>query len=169
MDSFFLKKSKTRNWFGHCQIATRQFVIDQGVSIVQAFLKQENVVVLSHPPYSPDLVPCDFFLFQRLKISFCGGGRGNYTALQYSCVFIVHIEKTMRTPSKIGLENLNFAYLLEVNTSSGLNKIFIEIYQEYIFMTFDAFIFKRSSYTVLSTRTSFLYLNSVRSPKRSVG
>ena len=75
----------------------------------------------------------------------------------------------MRTPSKIGLENLNFAYLLEVNTSSGLNKIFIEIYQEYIFMTFDAFIFKRSSYTVLSTRTSFLYLNSVRSPKRSVG
>ena len=23
--------------------------------------------VLNHPPYSPDLSPCDFFLFSRLK------------------------------------------------------------------------------------------------------
>lgn len=29
--------------------------------IVQDYLKQEKVVELPHPPYSPDLVPCDFF------------------------------------------------------------------------------------------------------------
>ena len=35
--------------------------------LVQDFLKEENVVQLSHPPYSPDLSPCDFFLFPLLK------------------------------------------------------------------------------------------------------
>ena len=33
----------------------------------QRYLKQEKVVELPHPPYSPDLAPCDFFLFRRLK------------------------------------------------------------------------------------------------------
>ena len=31
--------------------------------LVQDFLKEEKVVQLSHPPYSPDISPCDFFLF----------------------------------------------------------------------------------------------------------
>ena len=30
---------------------------------VAQFLKSENVSVLSHPSYSPDLAPCDVFLF----------------------------------------------------------------------------------------------------------
>ena len=40
-------------------------------AIVTAFLKKEKVTVLPHPPppppppYSPDLAPCDFFLFPR--------------------------------------------------------------------------------------------------------
>ena len=36
-------------------------------TIVTAFLKKEKVTVLPHPPYSPDLAPCDFFLFRKLK------------------------------------------------------------------------------------------------------
>ena len=36
-------------------------------AIVTAFLKKEKVTVLPHPPYSPDLAPCDFFLFLKLK------------------------------------------------------------------------------------------------------
>ncbi len=31
------------------------------------FLAQENVQLVSHPPYSPDLAPCDFFLFPKVK------------------------------------------------------------------------------------------------------
>lgn len=31
------------------------------------FLKKKGLTVLPHPPYSPDLAPCDFFLFPRLK------------------------------------------------------------------------------------------------------
>ena len=35
--------------------------------VVKSFLASEKVKVLNHPPYSPDLTPCDFFLFPRLK------------------------------------------------------------------------------------------------------
>ncbi|XP_060568938.1 histone-lysine N-methyltransferase SETMAR-like [Ruditapes philippinarum] len=35
--------------------------------IVKKFLESKRVTVLNHPPYSPDLAPCDFFLFPRLK------------------------------------------------------------------------------------------------------
>ena len=36
-------------------------------ALVQDFLKEEKVVQLSHPLYSPDLSPCDVFLFPLLK------------------------------------------------------------------------------------------------------
>ena len=35
--------------------------------VVKSFLASEKVGVLNHPPYSPGLSPCDFFLFPRLK------------------------------------------------------------------------------------------------------
>jgi len=35
--------------------------------VVTKYLKQERVNVLPHPPYSPDLAFCDFFLFSNLK------------------------------------------------------------------------------------------------------
>ena len=34
---------------------------------VKSFLASEKMKVLINPPYSPDLSPCDFFLFRRLK------------------------------------------------------------------------------------------------------
>ena len=40
--------------------------------IVTEFLKAEKVTVLPHPAYSPDLAPCDFFLFPKLKFHLSG-------------------------------------------------------------------------------------------------
>jgi hypothetical protein len=31
------------------------------------FLTKNSMIHLLHPPYSPDLAPCDFFLFPRMK------------------------------------------------------------------------------------------------------
>ena len=31
------------------------------------FLANKNITVLEHPPYSPDLAPCDFCLFPKIK------------------------------------------------------------------------------------------------------
>ena len=39
---------------------------------VQEFLAQKQVCVLNHPPYSPDLSPCDYFLFSKLKLPLKG-------------------------------------------------------------------------------------------------
>ena len=36
------------------------------------FWKEQGDYVLEHSPYSPDLVPCDFFLFPRLKKNLAG-------------------------------------------------------------------------------------------------
>jgi len=39
---------------------------------VQEFLARKQVCVLHHPLYSPDLSPCDYFLFPKLKLPLKG-------------------------------------------------------------------------------------------------
>jgi transposase len=39
---------------------------------IQQFLAKKQVPVLHHAPYSPDLAPCDLFLFPKLKHSLKG-------------------------------------------------------------------------------------------------
>ena len=39
---------------------------------VQEFLARKQVCVLHHPPYSPDLSPCDYFLFPKQKLPLKG-------------------------------------------------------------------------------------------------
>ena len=58
---------------------------------VQEYLKGSGLDVLVHPPYSPDLSLCDFWLFPRLKEmlaghrfeSRCGIGSAVYQCLQH--------------------------------------------------------------------------------------
>ena len=58
---------------------------------VQEYLKESVLDVLDHPRYSPDLSPCDFWLFPRLKEmlaghrfeSRCGIGSAVYQCLQH--------------------------------------------------------------------------------------
>ena len=58
---------------------------------LQEYLKEPELHVLDHPPYSPDLSPCDFWLFPRLKEmlaghcfeSHCGIGNAVYQCLQH--------------------------------------------------------------------------------------
>ena len=60
-------------------------------AMVQEYLKESGLDVLDHPPYSPDLSPCDFWLFPRLKEmlaghcfeSRCGIGSAVYQCLQH--------------------------------------------------------------------------------------
>jgi hypothetical protein len=39
---------------------------------VREFLVKNSIPVVPHPPYSPDLAPCDFFLFPRLRSTLKG-------------------------------------------------------------------------------------------------
>ena len=61
-------------------------------AIVREYLKQEKVVELPHPPYSPDLAPCDFFLFPCLKKHFAGSKyqtRTNLGSAIFQCLNII--------------------------------------------------------------------------------
>ena len=39
---------------------------------VTNYLEEKRIVLLPHPPYSPDLAPCDFFLFPEIKKKLAG-------------------------------------------------------------------------------------------------
>ena len=36
-------------------------------NLVQQFLSKHSIALLRQPPYSPDITPCDFWLFPKLK------------------------------------------------------------------------------------------------------
>jgi histone-lysine N-methyltransferase SETMAR len=44
----------------------------QSALVVKIFLAKHGVVEISHPPYSLDLVPSDFFLFPAVKTALKG-------------------------------------------------------------------------------------------------
>jgi len=50
------------DWFLHHDCATVHTALS-----VQQFVANNNMTVTTHPPYSPDLEPYDFFLFPRMK------------------------------------------------------------------------------------------------------
>ena len=57
--------------------------------VVKSFWASEKVKVLNHPPYSPDLSPCDFFLFPRLKKMLSGNkytSRSSLGSAIYQCL-----------------------------------------------------------------------------------
>ena len=35
--------------------------------MTRQFIDESGLQILPHPPYSPDLAPCDFWLFPRIK------------------------------------------------------------------------------------------------------
>ena len=39
---------------------------------VKRYLAKNNIPVMEHPPYSPDLAPCDFFLIPKIKSALKG-------------------------------------------------------------------------------------------------
>ena len=46
------------------------------------FLEKKNIPVLPQPPYSPDLAPCDFYLFPKLKSKLKGHQFGTMENIQ---------------------------------------------------------------------------------------
>jgi len=49
---------------------------------IREFLGKKNIPVLPHPPYSPNLAPCDFYLFPKLKSKLKGHHFGTMEKIQ---------------------------------------------------------------------------------------
>ena len=71
-----LKKRRPATGFKHVRLLHDNAPAHTS-AIVTAFLKKEKVTVLPQPPYSPDLAPCDFLLFPKLKAFPCGNTSPN--------------------------------------------------------------------------------------------
>ncbi|KAL1454506.1 hypothetical protein WDU94_010745 [Cyamophila willieti] len=56
-----------KSWFLHRDNAPAHSAFS-----VKTFLAKYNIPVLEHPPYSPDLAPCDFYLFPKIKSALKG-------------------------------------------------------------------------------------------------
>ena len=60
------KKSHKKCGFDKIQLHHDNAPIHKS-SIVKNFITEKNIKLLEHPPYSPDLSPCDFWLFPVIK------------------------------------------------------------------------------------------------------
>jgi hypothetical protein len=49
--------------------------------IVCEFLACNLITVMDHPPYSPNLAPCDFFFFPKCKLVLCGRHLGDMATI----------------------------------------------------------------------------------------
>ena len=83
---FYNKKRTSKGWSGvhllHGNTSSHK------CEVLKSFLASEKVKVLNHPPYSPDLSPCDFFLFPRLKKMLSGNkytSRSSLGSAIYQC------------------------------------------------------------------------------------
>ena len=56
-----------KNWILHNNNAPVHALLS-----VAHFLTSSCIMVMPQPPYSPDLIPCDFFLFQKVKLAVKG-------------------------------------------------------------------------------------------------
>lgn len=58
---------KKKDWLVHHDNAPAHTSL-----VVREFLAKNNMATVPHPPYSPDLAPCDFYLFPKMKIALKG-------------------------------------------------------------------------------------------------
>ena len=82
----FNKKRPSKGWSGGHVLLDNAF--SHKCEVVKSFLASEKLKVLNHLPYSPDLSPCDFFLFPRLKKLLSGNkytSRSSLGSAIYQC------------------------------------------------------------------------------------
>ena len=84
---FYNKKRPSKGWSGihllHDNASSHK------CEVVKSFLASEKVKVLNHSPYSPELSPCHFFLFPRLKKMLSGNkytSRSSLGSAIYQCL-----------------------------------------------------------------------------------
>jgi hypothetical protein len=72
------QSERTFHAIGCCTTISRQLT---ELSIIE-FLAKKNIPTLPHPPYSPDLAPCDFYLFPKLKSKLKGHHFGTVESIR---------------------------------------------------------------------------------------
>ena len=68
----------------------------QSAPIVHEFLARNSITVLEHPPYSPDLAPCNFFLFSKCKLVLRGWHLGDVMTIKSETTSLLKREEEFK-------------------------------------------------------------------------
>lgn len=66
-----VRKKRLQLWRNGWILHQDNALANKALSVKQ-FLASKNITILEHLPYSPDLAPCDFFLFPKIKSALKG-------------------------------------------------------------------------------------------------
>jgi hypothetical protein len=93
------------------------------------------MAVIPHPPYSPDLAPCDFFLFPKIKLKLKGHRFDTIEEIHAESQRVLDTltEKDFKKRSKNGGEGGTGVYMREGTTSRAMaaDRPFGEFYDFY--------------------------------------
>ena len=53
------------------------------------FFTRNRILTINHSPYSPDMAPCDFYLFEKLHLAMKGKRFASVEAIQKACTDIL--------------------------------------------------------------------------------
>ena len=67
-----VRRRRPDMWKNASWILHHDNVPAQNALSVKRYLAKNNIPVMEHPPYSPDLAPCYFFLFPKIKSALKG-------------------------------------------------------------------------------------------------
>ena len=82
------------------------------------FPAKNKIAVIPHPPHSPDLAPCDFFLFPKKKLKLKGRRFNSIEDIQAETPEVLNTDKrTSRKRSKNGGDDGTGVYMREGSTS----------------------------------------------------
>ena len=66
------RRKRPRFWSSGDWLLHHDNVPAHSSNLVQQFLAKHKIVQLCQPPYSPDIAPCDFWMFPELKMALTG-------------------------------------------------------------------------------------------------
>jgi len=67
-----VRRKRPDQWRNNTWLLHRDNAPAHTALLIRRFLTDNNMTVVPHPPYSPDLEPSDFFLFPELKMKLKG-------------------------------------------------------------------------------------------------
>ena len=67
-----VRRKRPDHWRNNKWLLHHNNALAHAALLTRRVLTDNNMIVMPHPPYSPDLAPSDFFLFPKLKMKLKG-------------------------------------------------------------------------------------------------
>uniref|UniRef100_A0A034VDK1 Mariner Mos1 transposase n=1 Tax=Bactrocera dorsalis TaxID=27457 RepID=A0A034VDK1_BACDO len=79
----------TKNLFPPAKTLIRYSSLNHQSTLVTDCLTKNHILTINHSPYSPDMAPCDFFLFGKMHLPMKGKRYADVEAVQKDCTDIL--------------------------------------------------------------------------------